>query len=1205
MDTDKLGVESIFLEAVEKPTAEARSDYLDSACGADAELRQRIERLLAAHPKVSGFLESPAPGLIPPTVKSITELPGTVIGPYKLLEQIGEGGFGVVFMAEQQQPVRRKVALKVLKPGMDTRQVIARFEAERQALALMDHPNIAKVLDAGTTRNPKSEAPNPKQIQSTKSQISKRGEPGESKIRTSDLGFVSDFEFRASDLPQGRPYFVMELVKGLPIIDYCDQNNLQIRQRLELFMHVCRAVQHAHQKGIIHRDLKPTNIMVTLHDGRPVPKIIDFGIAKALGQQLTDKTLYTGFAQMIGTPLYMSPEQAELSGLDVDTRSDIYSLGVLLYELLTGTTPFDQERLRTVGYDEIRRIIREEEPPRPSTRMTTLGQAASTASSNRQTDPQRLSQLLRGELDWIVMKCLEKDRDRRYETANGLARDIERYLHDEPVQACPPSTWYRFRKLARRHRGALAVGSLVTAVLILAMGILAIGRWRIGEVLQSEKEANLKAKTRLWESLRDRAQALRTSRRPGQKVKSIRSIQEALQLPLPPGHSLEELRTEAIAAIAIPDLEVLQDWEGYMPNTVAIEFDGNLERYARLGLDGTICVCRISDKGEIASWQEPTEGPWPVQESDLRFSPDGRYLCVRHASSGRITVRRLDGPKPIICYEGTKAAAGTKAASDLAMDFSPDSKKLAYLLTDTRIALVDLHSGQPRFLPPTRVQQNHIRFAPDGNRFALRADRTGKWAVEVRDAATGQVQQTLDHPRLTSHLDWHPDGRVLATCCDDLFIRLWDVPSGQVVHLLDGHRTLGIRCAFSCKGDLLLSNDWDDVLRVWEGSSGKQMLSFPAAGFSILRVSPDNRVATIQVSDPTRAQLLRVHPGLGYHTVDFQKPTSRVAIDYRTLQIHPGGRLLAARAPDHSEIVLADLRAGCEVARLRIPPGAVVGWGSSGDLFTSGAFGLLRWPLHPDPAGKGHYRLGPPERLFSAKVWGLGGCSNADGQTFVIPMGDDGAMVLHGGRQNRTVHLHPQPEVRGCALSPDCHYVATASHEKTDGFGVKVWEAETGRLVKKLPVPGNKSGVGFSPDGRWLLTSSGGCRLWEVASWNEVRKIGGATGCFSPDGSILAVEDTAGVIRLVSPNSGAELAQLEAPVQTRLTPRCFTPDGTRLIAVKADTQTLHIWDLPALRQGLAAIGLSGDALPDLVGEPPADNPAPLTVTVDMGDFVRK
>ena len=334
---------------------------------------------------------------------------GTVIGPYKLLEQIGEGGFGVVFLAEQERPVRRRVALKIIKPGMDTRQVIARFEAERQALAMMDHPNIAKVHDAGATEN-------------------------------------------------GRPYFVMELVQGVPITEYCDQCNLTTRERLELFITVCQAVQHAHQKGIIHRDIKPTNVLVAMQDGRPAPKIIDFGVAKAIDQRLTEHTLTTAFAQMVGTPLYMSPEQAELSPLGVDTRSDIYSLGVLLYELLTGTTPFDKDRLHAASYDELRRIIREEEPPRPSARISTLAaDLATTVAEHRRTDARRLSRHVRGELDWIVMKCLEKDRNRRYETPNSLARDIERYLHDEPVQACPPSTVYRFRKFARRNKVAAGV----------------------------------------------------------------------------------------------------------------------------------------------------------------------------------------------------------------------------------------------------------------------------------------------------------------------------------------------------------------------------------------------------------------------------------------------------------------------------------------------------------------------------------------------------------------------------------------------------------------------------------------------------------------------------------------------------------------------------------------------------------------------------
>jgi serine/threonine protein kinase len=427
---------SIFLLAIEMASAGERAAYLEQACAGNRRLRGEVEALLRAHEAAQPVLDAAA--AVKPTIDetSTVERAGTIIGPYKLLEQIGEGGFGVVFMAEQQEPIRRKVALKVLKPGMDSRQVIARFEAERQALALMDHPNIARVLDAGTIGS------------EPRMSVSGPNEP---------LAIV-----RGS----GRPYFVMELVKGIPITDYCDQNRLPPRERLELYLHVCQAVQHAHQKGIIHRDIKPSNVLVTLQDGKPLVKVIDFGIAKALGQQLTDKTLFTGFAQLVGTPLYMSPEQAALSNMDVDTRSDIYSLGVLLYELLTGTTPFDKDRLKEVGFDELRRIIREEEPVKPSTRISTLGQVASTISSNRQSDPQRLSKVFRGELDWIVMKALEKDRNRRYETASAFAADVERYLRDEPVQACPPSAWYRLRKLVRRNRGPVLAAVLVLLVLL-------------------------------------------------------------------------------------------------------------------------------------------------------------------------------------------------------------------------------------------------------------------------------------------------------------------------------------------------------------------------------------------------------------------------------------------------------------------------------------------------------------------------------------------------------------------------------------------------------------------------------------------------------------------------------------------------------------------------------------------------------------------
>jgi serine/threonine protein kinase/tetratricopeptide (TPR) repeat protein len=469
-------MQEIFLTAAERRRAEDRQAYLDQACAGDDEMRRQVDLLLKAHQEAGSVPGARAEERDQTSADgTVTEAVGVLIGPYKFLEQIGEGGMGTVWMAQQTEPVKRLVALKLIKAGMASKQVIARFESERQALALMDHPNIARVLDAGTA---------------------------------------------SAD----RPYFVMDLVKGVPITRYCDEHRLTPRERLELFIPVCQAVQHAHQKGVIHRDLKPSNVLVALYDGRPVPKVIDFGIAKAAGQQLTERTLVTGFGAIVGTLEYMGPEQAELNQLDIDTRSDIYSLGVLLYELLTGTTPLEKKRLQEVAMLEVLRLIREEEPPRPSTRLAESKDTLPSISAQRQMEPAKLTRLVRGELDWIVMKALEKDRNRRYESANEFARDVSRYLADEPVLACPPSAGYRLRKFIRRNKAALTVGGLLLCFLVVISS--GIG-WAVRDRAARRARITLEVNQAIEEALRLRGVARANQRDLARWVEAVSAARRA------------------------------------------------------------------------------------------------------------------------------------------------------------------------------------------------------------------------------------------------------------------------------------------------------------------------------------------------------------------------------------------------------------------------------------------------------------------------------------------------------------------------------------------------------------------------------------------------------------------------------------------------------------------------------------------------------
>jgi serine/threonine protein kinase len=734
--------ESIFAEALRRSSPGERAAFLDQVCGADQAWRERIETLIRSHDEAGSFLKEPLAAPCATIAEpSITEAPGTVIGHYKLLQQIGEGGFGTVYMAEQKEPVRRRVALKIIKLGMDTKEVIARFEAERQALALMDHPNIAKVLDAGATET-------------------------------------------------GRPYFVMELVKGVSLTEFSDQNQPSAYERLELFVAVCQAVQHAHQKGVIHRDLKPSNILVTLHDGKPVPKVIDFGVAKALNQELTEKTLFTAFDHMIGTPQYMSPEQAEMSGLDVDTRSDIYSLGVVLYELLTGTTPLEAKQMRSAAYAEMQRLIREEEAPRPSLRVSTLGERLSVVARDRHCDPVQLQRLLRGELDWIVMKALDKDRTRRYETANGLARDLQHYLADEPVEACPPTAGYKLRKFARKNRKLLTTAAAFAALLLLGV---AASMWQAVRATQAEAVAlaNKQQATANAAQAQEKEQEANQQRDEARQQRDeVRALNSKLQA------TQARLRSTLYAA----HINLAQHaWEeGALPRALEL-----LEQY------------------------RPGPG-----EPDIR-SFEWRYLCRLCQGDQLFTVRKArhvifspDGKRVITIGGDAPQSPGDRPAPEL--------------------KVWDAQTGQELRKFTLNGDANYMFFSPDGQRLASGSD--GEHKVRVWDTQTGQELFTLKGGG--RRVVFSQDGKRLASSSEGSSepgreVRQWDARTGQELPTLKGgpRSNFWPNLAFSPDGQRLASNDSGDrTVKVWDTQTGQQLLSLKhTINAGTLAFSPDGK----------------------------------------------------------------------------------------------------------------------------------------------------------------------------------------------------------------------------------------------------------------------------------------------------------------------------------------------------------------------------
>jgi serine/threonine protein kinase/WD40 repeat protein/Tfp pilus assembly protein PilF len=1145
------------------------------------------------------------------------------LGDYRILREVARGGMGVVYEAEQEA-LGRHVALKVLPYQSPIDPVrLQRFRRESRSAARLHHTNIVPVFDVGEYQGTyyyamqfiRGQALDEvltelKHMRGVKDDAKATGladDPARTPIRQLTVSLARGLltgEFSRKSLAEedaavSRPAVsrpepaapeVAETKCDSPLERMDNPSSASgatsniLKNRSDLFssgdlhyfrsaaqigLQVAEALAYAHSQKVLHRDIKPANLLL---DFQGTVWVTDFGLAKEEGEDLTQ----TG--DLVGTLRYMAPER--FNG-ESDPRSDIYGLGLTLYELLTLRPAFEEsDRSRLI------KRIADEDPLRP-----------------RKRHPQ-----IPRDLETIVLKAIAKDPRQRYQVAEEMAEDLRRFLADRPIQARRSAVWEHAWRWCRRNR-LLATLSAAVFALVVALGV----GFLVANLLWTERDRALASQKRAEDAegraraaeqenkVREhlaRAAAYRRSGRVGQRFKALAELTAAVKFE-PAPELRRELRNEAIACLVLPDVEVAKEWDGYPAGTDQVqfvEFDASLTHYARPDLQGNVSILRVKDDQKITSI--PGEG----KRVGLRFSADGQYLAVlvTYQPTAPLKVWQLGGPEPKLVVDEPDNAGW-------AFDFAPDSRQIIIGLRDIGrrdggIRIYDLPAGKlsrPLNAAPFGTH-DRVKLHPKDPVLAM-VRKTGK-SVQLLHLQTGQTLPELPHPHGLSNigglpdLAWHPDGKSLAVSCADMKIYVWDVPARKQTVVLESPIGGGSQLTFNHAGTLLASNDWNGILRLWDTRTGRQVFNTPAVN-SLLRFSPDDRLLAAEVKG-SKLRLLRIADGREFRTL----PCLTVpGGHYHPLSqaLAPEGRLLAATIFGNDSfhgIALLDLATGSQLAFLPIGYSLPVRFDGDAGLMTCGQNGLLEWPLQRSGM-PGLLRYGPPRTLLprgEADIIGL----SADGRLLALPRYQRGALLVQRDHPAKFTELTPQEDVRFCAISTDGRWVATGSHDSQKVF-VKVWDGPTGKLVKDLPVHGS-SLVGFSPDGRWLATTGGGCRLWVVGSWEEGPKISGDRFAFAPDSKVLAVGDGFGVVHLYDPNTGAEYARLEVGSQVRPIPQCFTPDGAQLITGNVEEGTIQIWNLRAIREQLADMGLDWD----LPAYPPPKNAdaTPLKVEVDMGDL---